>query len=157
MIANICIEDVLLESAKEVFETMVFMDIEKAQEPEPAIMGNAILSSITFDGKLEGCIGICCGESCAIDIASNMLGISPEDGLTSDQVHDAFGEMINMIMGKVEMRLQAKYGLLQASIPCVTTGMELKNNLGNNAQRYSIDLNLQDMHLLSLSLIYREK
>ena len=157
MIANICIEDVLLDSAKEVFETMVFMDIEKAQEQELAIAGSALLSSLTFDGKLKGCIGICCSELCAADIASNMLGVSPEDGLTSDQVHDAFGEMMNMIMGKVELRLQEHYGLLQASIPCVTTGMELKNNLGNNAQRYSINLNLQDMHLLSLSLICREK
>ena len=156
MIANICIEDVLTDSAKEVFETMVFMDIEKTSEPGPIITGNALLSSLTFHGKLEGCIGLCCDESCAIEIASNMLGCEPRGGFANDQVHDAFGEIINMIMGKVELRLQETYGLLQASIPCVTTGMELKNSLGNNAQRFTIHLNLQDMHTLSLSLICRE-
>ena len=156
MIATICIEDVLIESAKEVFQTMVFMDIEKTSEPGPTITGNALLSLLTFDGKLQGCIGLCCDESCAVEIASNMLGCQPQGGFTDDQVHDAFGEIINVIMGKVELRLRETYGLLRASIPCVTTGMELKNNLGNNAQRFSIYLNLQDMHILSLSLICRE-
>jgi len=156
MLTETCLKNVLLDSVREVFETMVFMDIEEAAEPCMAVNGNVLLSSITFKGRLEGCIGICCTEACACQIASNMIGIDPDNNITSEHIYDAIGEIINMVMGKVEMRLEGDYGPLKASIPSVTTGLELRSNLGNRAQRYNVLLNLEDMHTISLSLICRE-
>ena len=60
MIEQICFGKTLIESAKEVFETMAFMDLTESTEPDQSLKDLALLGSITFKGGLEGCLTICC-------------------------------------------------------------------------------------------------
>ena len=86
MITVVSLKDALLESAREVFETMVFTALEPVGEgttdpgASPGVADAAhdldkpetcLLGSITFKGQLEGCLGVCCGEPCARTIASS--------------------------------------------------------------------------------------
>ena len=48
----LCFNELLLDSAKEIFETMIFMDLLESQDPNHTIQGDAVLSSITFKGNL---------------------------------------------------------------------------------------------------------
>jgi len=159
MIDQICITDAFLEGAKEVFETMIFMDIEKSSEPEQEIEGNTLLGSITFKGDIEGnlvgCLTICCGTACAKIIALNMLGMEPADELSEEEVRDAIGEVTNMVMGSVKTRLQDSVGDLQVSIPTVISGRWLENSLGEKASKVSIKVNIEDEYPAELSLLYR--
>jgi len=156
MIEQICINEVLIESAKEVFETMVFMDIAEATEPDQDVEGWALLGSITFKGNVEGCLAICCNIPCAQAIAINMLGMDTTAELTEADTCDAIGEVANMVMGSVKPRLLEKAGNLEVSIPSVVSGRELKNNLGDGAEKFSVKVNIEDEYVAELLLLYRE-
>jgi len=157
MIEQVYLNEVLMESAKEVFETMVFMDLAEATEPDQNnVEGWALLGSITFKGGIEGCLAICCGVPCAQAIAINMLGMDTTEQLTEEDTCDAIGEIANMVMGSVKSRLLEKVGNLEVSIPSVVGGRELKNNLGDGAEKISIKVNIGDEYIAELSLLYRE-
>lgn len=157
MIENICLNKTLLESAKEIFETMIFMDLIEATEPDQSVEGEALLGSITFKGDLEGCLTICCSVTCAQAIARNMLGLDADDELAEEDTCDAIGEVANMLLGSVKRLLADSFGDLQVSIPSVVSGKELKNNLGDIAEKVSIIINIEDEYISELSLLYREK
>jgi len=156
MIEQVCFNEVLIESAKEVFETMVFMDLTEATEPDQNVEGWALLGTITFQGSLEGCLAICCGTACAQAIATNMLGIDTNEKLTEEDTCDAIGEIANMIMGSVKSRLLENVGNLEVSIPSVISGHELRNSLGEGAEKISVKVNIEDEYVAELSLLYRE-
>ena len=156
MIEQVCLSKVLMESAKEVFETMVFMDLTETTEPDQDMGEWALLGSITFKGSLEGCLAICCSTPCAQAIAINMLGMDTTEQLTEEDTCDAIGEIANMIMGSVKSRLLEKVGNLEVSIPSVVSGRQLKNNLGDRSEEISIKVNVEDEYVAGLSLLYRE-
>jgi len=156
MIENICLNEVLLESAKEIFETMIFMDLTEITEPDKGIEGESLLGSITFKGDLEGCLTISCSISCAQSVARNMLGLDTDDELTDEDTCDAIGEVSNMLMGSVKKRIADDFGDIQVSIPSVISGRELKNNLGDAAKKISTTINIEDEYVVELSLLYRE-
>lgn len=158
MIEQICFDEVLIESAREVFETMVFMDLaEEIDSSHDAVEGQALLGTITFTGEFEGCFAICCSIPCAQAIAMNMLGIDSVDELSEDDVCDAIGEIANMVMGSVKARLIEKVGNLEVSIPSVISGLELRNNLGEGAVEISTKVLIEDEYLTKLTLLYRDK
>lgn len=156
MIEQICLNETVIESAKEVFETMIFMDLTEATEPDQHIEGEVLLSSITFKGNIEGCLGICCSIPCAQAIAINMLGIDTADELTEEDTYDAIGEIANMVMGSIKSRLLEKVDNLEVSIPFVVSGRELKNNLGEKTKKIMVKVNIEDEYVAELSLLYRE-
>jgi len=81
MLTATCFKDALLDGAREVFETMVFMALAESEQNGPEIGEMALLGSITFKGDLEGCLTICCGATCARTIAANMLGMDTSEEL----------------------------------------------------------------------------
>lgn len=156
MIEQICLNEALLDAAKEVFETMVFMDLEESTEQQQDIEGWALLGSITFKGTLEGCLSICCSTPCAQAIAINMLGTDTAEELTEADTCDAIGEIANMVMGSVKARILEKVGNLEVSIPSVISGRSLENNLGERATKITIPVNIEDEYVAELCLLYRE-
>jgi len=155
MIEQSVLDDALLQGAKEVFETMVFMDMEKSSEAESTLGCSALLGSITFKGNLEGSLGLCCSISCAQTIAMNMLGIDAAEKISEEEICDAIGEVVNMIMGCFKSQVADVVDDLQVSIPTVVSGCKLKNNLGEDAFEILIKANIADEYIAELSLLYR--
>ena len=155
MVDQICINEALLDGAKEVFETMVFMDIAEATEPDQKIEGWALLSSITFKGPFEGCLAVCCNVDCAKAIAEGMLALNLEE-VGEEETCDAMGEIANMVMGSVKARLQNEIGNVEVSIPSVVSGRSLQNNLGDGSVKLLTRINIQNEYIAELSLLYRE-
>lgn len=156
MIQQLCAKEVLLESAKEVFETMVFMDINENHEPVRKTESWALLSSITFKGAFQGCLTVGCDVSCAQAITKNMLGIDTAEELNEEDVCDAIGEIANMVMGGVKERLRGHFGDVAISVPSVVTGAQLQSNIGLGVTKTSIKVALDDEHSAVFSLLYRE-
>jgi CheY-specific phosphatase CheX len=129
MITTMSLRDSLLDSAKEVFETMAFMALEEVGEDHeaPSLEDETLLGTITFKGNLEGCLAICCGFRCARTIGANMLGTDPDEPMSDDDTGDAIGEVANMVMG-----------------------------LGERASKISVTVNLEEEHRVQFSLLYRE-
>ncbi|MBW8002032.1 MAG: chemotaxis protein CheX [Planctomycetes bacterium] len=149
-------DGVLLEAAKEVFETMIFMDIENASEPEQTIDELTLLGSITFTGTLEGCLSIFCGLPAAKAIATNMLGIDATDDISEEDICDAIGEVANMVMGSIKSRVQHGIEKLAVSIPSVVTGRQLESNLCDGENKITVTVNIEDEYTAQFSLLYRE-
>ena len=156
MIDQVCLNDALLEGAKEVFETMIFMDLEEFTEPDRRVEGDALLGSITFKGSYKGCLSIYCGVPCAKTIAVNMLGMEPDEEISQADINDAIGEVTNMVMGGVKSRLQGNLGNVDVSIPSVVSGRKLENSLGDGANKILVKVNIEDEHIAEFSLLYRE-
>jgi CheY-specific phosphatase CheX len=150
------LHDTVIDAAREVFETMVFMDVETNQEVCPVIDGQSLLGSITFKGSLEGCLVVRVSQSCAESIAKNMLGIESQESLALEESCDAIGEVTNMVMGSIKTRLQNLYPAIEVSIPTVITGYELKNILGDKAVKKEVCVWLDEKEPVQFSFMYRE-
>ncbi len=155
-IDKVCFGTALLEGAKEIFETMIFIDIEESTEPEQKVEGDALLGSITFKGDIEGCLTICCNVTCARIIAANMIGMDPSEEISEEEVCDAIGEVTNMVMGSVKSRIQDNTGELQVSIPTVVLGQKLANSLGDGTSRILLKVDTEDEYVIEFLFLYRK-
>lgn len=134
MLKEICFEDILFNATKEVFETMIFMDVEPCPDCI-TIQGDSLLGSITFTGDIEGCMAICCDSKCAASVARNMLAMDDGDEISSEDIRDAMGEIANMVMGSIKARLMKEtLSNLDMSVPSVITGTSLTTSLGEKAR-----------------------
>ena len=156
MVSEVCVNKALFESAKEVFETMIFMDIVEDTQADKQVEGWGLLASITFKGPTEGCFAICCNIACCQAITRNMLGLDAASEISENEACDAMGEVANMLMGSTKSRLMDQFGNVEVSIPSVTSGRQLQNNLGEGTKKLTTKINIQDEHLAELSLLYRE-
>jgi chemotaxis protein CheX len=149
------IGDVLLESAQEIFETMIYMPLDEASDIDAQIEEEALTGSIWFKGALSGCMIIQCGLACAKAITANMVATDSWEGMTEDDVFDAIAEVANMVMGSVKARVHEKVGNLEVSIPSVVSGLEPKRTLGDDANKTSITVNVDDMYIAKFSMWYK--
>ncbi len=157
MIDEMCINSVLLSGAKEVFETMIFMNLEECTDPEQQMEGDVLMGSITFKGDISGCLAIYCNFACAKVIGANMLGMDPNEEIGRDDVYDAIGEVTNMVMGSVKSQIQDSMGDLQVSIPMIISGQDIQTSLGEESTHKAfIKVSIDDEYVAEFSLMYRE-
>lgn len=156
MVLTSSLKSVLLDSAREVFETMVFMTLEEidGQRPDPA--GVTLLGTITFAGSLEGCLGVCCDMGGAKAIAASMLCMDSPDELTDEDLVDAMGEIANMVMGAVKTRIQDDVENIMISIPAVVQGRELRSRANDGMVQIVTATRVGEEHFVEFSLVYRE-
>jgi chemotaxis protein CheX len=155
MIDELCLNDTLLASAQEVFNTMISGNIEFCKN-EQDIEGDSFLGSITFKGNLEGCLTICASAPCAKTVALKMLAMEPCEKLSEEEICDALGEVTNMVMGSVKSRLQNTTSNIAVSIPTVVTGRKLQNSLGEGTIKTCVKVKLENEYIAELSMLYRE-
>jgi len=155
-IDNICMNNVLLASAREVFETMIFMDLDQCFDSEQKVPDDSILSSITFKGDLDGCLTICCNSECARSIGTNMLGMDPEENISMEDTYDALGEVANMVMGSIKTKIQENITNISVSIPMVVSGKDIVTNLGNSsAIKTLLKVNIDSQYIAEFRLLYK--
>ncbi len=155
MVTAVSIKDIVLDSAKEVFETMVFMSLEETEEAfDPAEI--TLLGNITFMGGIEGSLCICCGMKCSQTIAANMLCMDDPEEVADEDISDAFGEVANMVLGSIKTRLQDDVSDMHISIPSVIQGRELATRPNDGMVTVPVIVKLAEEHLISFTLIYRE-
>jgi chemotaxis protein CheX len=139
MISTIPLADSLYDGAKEVFETMIFMSLEKPVD-EVTLGGDCLLGTITFKGGIEGCLAVCLGQDCAKSIAINMLGLDPGAELSKSEISDAVGEVANMVMGSFKARILTDFKSVEVSIPSVIQGTQLETMIidGQNSLKVPV-------------------
>ena len=112
----------IISAAKEVFSTMVMMDLED-QYPlkEPVTQLNcSITGMVGLAGIYSGILSIHCPQHLALRITSNMLGMEVEE--VGEDMEDALGEIANMLGGHVKQILSKGGFDLNLSIPTVISG-----------------------------------
>jgi len=156
MIEQMTIDQTVLDAAREVFETMIFMDIEASAETNPPLEGSTLLGSITFRGSLDGCLTICLSETCARGIAANMLGVDKPEEVDEVAIADAIGEVANMTMGSVKHRIQNTYTDIHVSIPTVIAGKQLYPKPGPDFHRSMVSTMLDGTHPVTFTLFFKQ-
>ena len=156
MVAQSVTSSLLLEASQEIFETMVFMNIQPAEQASVQIGNDSLLGTISFMGDIEGCFDFRCEIDCAQAVAVGMLGMDSVDELTKDDAIDAIGEIVNMIMGSIKAGDEA-FAKVQVSIPTVVVGKEIAHCLGEHPTRaMSAYAMIADRYPVELSLLWRD-
>ena len=154
MIEDSLMRTAIWESAKETFETMVFLPIEEIDDTT-ALSTSLMVCSLTYNGQLQGCLLIYISPAHADKIARGMLMSEPDDKLSDEDICDALGEVVNMIMGGVKARLHDLVSDIQLSVPSTIMGNNVRPSLGKTAKRVAITTG-SNGEVMKLSMVYRE-
>ncbi len=128
----------VITAAKEVFGTMVMMELEDSYPLREPIthFSCSVTGMVGLAGAYSGILSIHCPHEFAMKITSNMLGMDVEE--MSADVHDALGEIANMLGGYVK-QIISKGGLdINLSIPTVISGEEYTINFMSDSDCVSI-------------------
>ena len=115
-----------LEGAtKEIFKSVLDWDVHNQSPVEKPIKDSAASETsvfISFVGELSGAITMKCANQFASLIASEMLGMPVEPG--SDDMKDAVGELLNMIVGSTKTEYSSDSDPFKISIPTIIVGAD---------------------------------
>jgi len=157
MIDQVNTTDVLLGAVQEVFQTMIFLEVEVSPEPRAVIEGDAMLGSITFKGDIEGCLVVQCDRSCVRTIAASMLCLDSGDQIAEEELADALGEVTNMVMGRTKSRLAEAIPRIEMSVPTVVSGRGVRTSPGEGTIKTGVRIRIGRQHDAELFLLYRPK
>ena len=128
--------DELTAATCDVFKTMVFQEVEAASP----ITGDAlrpranVVGTVAFAGKTSGLVVFYSTMDAAQAITASMLGIEPAS--VNGELHDAIGELTNMIAGSFRTRMaHAKGEAWAISVPTVTVGSDFYTKYVSDVQR----------------------
>ena len=148
------ISDKIIESAKEIFSSMVMMEIsvsgENMVESVPLI--ESITGVIGLAGTHKGVLAIHIPNKVAMAITSSFLGMDVDE--INEDVEDAVGELANMLGGNVKSILSENGRDINLSLPSTITGQQYDFQPTKEAERiiipfrcdageFSIDLQLE--------------
>ena len=138
---EISMSQALLDSAREIFETMVYMSAEESDISQLAEDCECINASILFKGSISGGMVISCPVDCARAITASMLAMDGNDNITKSDVIDAMSELANLVMGSVKTKVYDTYGDIKVSIPSILeAGQEKLSHGSRNSELFlSID------------------
>ncbi len=117
----------VINSVKDVFDTMLSMDIEVSSAVTRASLeGIKLVGSVSFVGDAMGSVYVQVSNAFAHNITAAMLGIDAEEIEGEDEINDVVGELSNMIGGNLKSRF-CDFGLTcELSTPSIITGSDFK-------------------------------
>lgn len=156
MIETVTLEEALWQSAKESFETMIMLPIEPVENAENEVeTSKSIISSIAYTGLIKGAVTIKCDCQSAAKVARSMLMMTDEDELGQGDIHDAIGEVTNLVIGGLKSRVAETVGQIEVSIPVVMEGREVVPAIGSDGNMVEI-VAQGDGCKISFIIVYRE-
>ena len=151
------IKENLLEAAKEAFETMIMLPLEACDDAVEASGEEMLLiGSITFMGGLKGALIIKCSLKSADKIGRSMLMMGPDDPMSDEEVNDAFGEVVNLVLGGFKAKIAKDIGEIDISVPMVMKAKEATAVTGADSVRLETSA-LGDGCKATFVIIYKDK
>lgn len=144
----------LIRDVQEVFSTMVGMEDLlhlPIQVDLQTHFSDCITSMVGFAGTYNGLICIHVPKELAMGFASGMLGMEITE--VDDDVHDALGEIANMIAGSFKQHLSKGGSDVHLSTPSVVSGSEYVFSSGSAEGSLTLRFATDDSwFLVSISL-----
>lgn len=111
----------LQQSAREILETMVFMQPKHiAAEPEEtSSFADQVIGLLGFTGTRSGTFVVRTSEDLAKQVAAKMLMMEPAEMTSFNDASDAFGEVVNMLAGNFKNTWVAGGNQMDLSVPNV--------------------------------------
>ena len=92
----------VLAAIEQVWGSMLFATANPWPSDRPAVFDSGLQAQIELRGEWNGRLVLTCDAGVANQIANAMLGLGPEDELDAFDVHDAVGEVLNVVGGSVK-------------------------------------------------------
>ena len=114
-------------TVKQVFDTMLSMDVDTYLENPPGLPeGLRFVGSVGFAGEIAGNINLQMNDAFAHLLTANMLGMRVDEIESAEEVEDVIGELSNMIGGDLKSRF-CDLGLpCELSVPSITVGRDFR-------------------------------
>ncbi len=128
----------IIESAKEIFSTMVMMEISVSGTlgRENVLLDESISGVIGLAGTHKGVLAIHIPYKVAMAITSSFLGMDVDE--INEDVKDAVGELANMLGGNVKSILSESGRDISLSLPSTITGQHYDFQPTKEAERIII-------------------
>lgn len=132
------ISEKIIESAKEIFSTMVMMEITVNGDnmTESVPMTESISGVIGLAGTHKGVLAIHIPNKVAMAITSSFLGMDVDE--VNADVADAVGELANMLGGNVKAILSENGRDIDLSLPSTISGQQYDFQPTNEVERVII-------------------
>ncbi len=143
-------------SVKEVFETMIALPVERVDGDVELEATQSMVCVITFSGRLEGSFSACCAKACAEKIGKAMLMLGPDDSLSEAESCDAFGEVVNMLIGGFKSRISEIAPAIEISIPSIFEGLDIQPRPRKGVSRVDITTTVDGMGMV-VTVMYKSK
>ena len=112
------------QTVKDVFETMLTLEIELLDQKEADLQGHRLVGSVSFAGQAMGSVRLHFSNEMARLITADMLGMDDDEIESDDEVKDVIGELSNMVGGDLKSKLCDAGLPCELSIPSVTAGKD---------------------------------
>ena len=148
------VEELTRQSVREVFHNMLCMDV--TAEPGDTVAADGsdrIIGSVGFVGVSTGVIYLNAGIDFARVITGRMLGIPEPEVESGEMFSDAFGELSNMVVGRVKSRLCDSCMQCTLTIPSIVRGRQLSVDGSPQTIRRAIRFRNCEYHLLAELLL----
>ncbi|MGB3212372.1 MAG: chemotaxis protein CheX [Desulforhopalus sp.] len=131
----------IIESAKEIFSTMVMMEISVNDDhiTKTIALTDSISGVIGLAGTYKGVLAIHIPNKVAMAITSSFLGMDVDT--INEDVEDAVGELANMLGGNVKSILSDNGRDIDLSLPSTITGQQYDFQPTKEAERIIISFN----------------
>jgi chemotaxis protein CheX len=141
-------QDELVTATTDVFSTMVFTEVHPGapSEGDPLRSGTNVVGTIAFTGKTSGLVVFYSTIDAARQITASMLGTDAAS--VGDEMHDAIGELTNMIGGSFRTRIAHACNETWAiSVPTVTVGSDFYTKFVSEVQRLLCPFTMGDQQI----------
>ncbi len=129
----------IIESAKEIFATMIMMEVSVTDEVAGSqTLEDSISGIIGLAGTYKGVLAIHLPNVVAMAITSSFLGM--EVDTIDEDVEDAVGELANMLGGNVKTILSEKGRDIDLSLPSTISGKSYEFQRKKNAEFINIPM-----------------
>ena len=117
------IQDKMIDATKEIFSTMIMMEINLEEITDVhGPLTDTITAMIGLAGKRKGVLAVHFPYPVALAITSSFLMMDVEE--MNDDVHDAMGEIANMLGGNIKTILSGNGRDIDLSMPSTIAGSE---------------------------------
>lgn len=144
--------DLLIESAREVFEMMVMRHLELGTPIEgDSLRPKAnVVGTVSFAGSESGVVVFYSTTDAAKLIAGSLLGVPAAE--VNGEMPDAIGEITNMIAGALRTKMTDAGHPWAISIPTVTIGSDFYTKYVSDVRRVLCPFKMEE-HEICVELI----
>jgi chemotaxis protein CheX len=134
------IRERIIESAKEIFSTMIMMEVGVSDNEDSGSMSlvDSISGVIGLAGTHKGVLAIHLPVRVAMAITSSFLGMEVDE--VNEDVEDAVGELANMLGGNLKTILSENGRDIDLSLPTTISGKEYEFQSSREADKERINL-----------------
>ena len=114
----------IIESTQEIFSSMIMLDVSPGEpySRNKTVLENCISGIIGRAGTSKGLLAIHLPKQSALAVTTAFLGMDVDE--IDEDVHDAIGELANMLGGSIKNALDPKGSGIQLSMPSSICGEE---------------------------------